>query len=73
MGIKDSPFPVNVAGVMGDASKCRAVGPGLAVNGLQAQQPTHFDIFTDGKFEAIASIINQDLETQQNFTMLSRF
>ncbi|XP_075250469.1 filamin-A-like isoform X3 [Convolutriloba macropyga] len=47
MQIKDSPFTVNVAGVVGDASKCRAAGPGLAVNGLQASVPTFFEVFTE--------------------------
>ena len=49
MMIKDSPFTVNVAGVVGDASKCTASGPGLAVNGLEATQPTFFEVFTESK------------------------
>lgn len=46
--IDKSPFGVNVAMALGDASKVTARGPGLEPVGNVANKPTYFDIYTAG-------------------------
>nr|XP_033814124.1 filamin-C isoform X2 [Geotrypetes seraphini] len=46
--IDKSPFKVNVAMALGDASKVTARGPGLEPVGNVANKPTYFDIYTAG-------------------------
>ncbi|XP_039626735.1 filamin-B isoform X2 [Polypterus senegalus] len=46
--ISKSPFEVNVARALGDASKVLAKGPGLEPFGNVAKKPTYFDLLTAG-------------------------
>ncbi len=39
-----SPFNVYVEGKVGDASKCRAHGPGVEPNGVVVDKPTWFEV-----------------------------
>ena len=46
--IPASPYSVLVEGFAGDAAKVTAAGPGLEPEGVVANKPTHFQIFTAG-------------------------
>uniref|UniRef100_A0A8C4QEV7 Filamin C n=1 Tax=Eptatretus burgeri TaxID=7764 RepID=A0A8C4QEV7_EPTBU len=47
--VQGSPFEVDVAGgLVGNANKVSARGPGLEPTGIVAHKPTHFDIYTAG-------------------------
>lgn len=55
--IDKSPYTVNVAKDMGDASKVHARGPGLEPTGNLANKPTYFDIYTAGKYAHFNHVI----------------
>ena len=46
--IPKSPFHVQIEGFAGDANKVTAAGPGIEPEGVVANNPTNFDIFTEG-------------------------
>ena len=46
--IPKSPFKVQIEGFAGDANKVTVAGPGAEPEGVVANRPTDFDIFTEG-------------------------
>uniref|UniRef100_A0A7N6A1P6 Calponin-homology (CH) domain-containing protein n=1 Tax=Anabas testudineus TaxID=64144 RepID=A0A7N6A1P6_ANATE len=58
--IDKSPYTVNVAKDMGDASKVHARGPGLEPTGNVANKPTYFDIYTAGAGNGDVSVVIVD-------------
>lgn len=48
--IPKSPYKVMVEGAPGDPSKVTAAGPGLEPYGVQAKLITHFEVYTEGKY-----------------------
>ncbi|XP_008336134.1 filamin-C-like, partial [Cynoglossus semilaevis] len=58
--IDKSPYTVNVAKAMGDASKVHARGPGLERTGNVANKPTYFDIYTAGAGNGDVSVVIVD-------------
>ncbi|XP_030622681.1 filamin-C-like isoform X2 [Chanos chanos] len=58
--IDKSPFMVNVAKALGDASKVQARGPGLDPVGNVANRPTYFDIYTAGAGAGDVSVVIVD-------------
>jgi filamin len=42
--VPKSPFSPYIEGKAGDASQCRAHGPGLEPNGVMVDKPTWFEI-----------------------------
>jgi len=58
--IPKSPFPVQVEGFAGDASKVTASGPGLEPEGVVVLRPTYFDIFTKDAGKGVPEVIILD-------------
>uniref|UniRef100_A0A8D3ECL0 Calponin-homology (CH) domain-containing protein n=1 Tax=Scophthalmus maximus TaxID=52904 RepID=A0A8D3ECL0_SCOMX len=58
--IDKSPYTVNVAKDLGDASKVHARGPGLEPTGNVANKPTYFDIYTAGAGNGDVSVVIVD-------------
>ena len=46
--IPKSPFHGQIEGFAGDANKVTAAGPGIEPERVVANNPTNFDIFTEG-------------------------
>lgn len=58
--IPKSPFPVNVFGHAGDASKVTATGPGLMADGVSVDKQTYFEIHTEGAGQGVPEVIILD-------------
>ena len=46
--IPKSPFSVGIEGAAGDATKCRAYGPGVEKTGVMVETKTYFEVSTKG-------------------------
>ncbi|XP_053939478.1 filamin-C isoform X2 [Cuculus canorus] len=64
--IDKSPFGVNVAMALGDASKVTARGPGLEPVGNVANKPTYFDIYTAGAGPGDVGVVIVDPQGRQD-------
>lgn len=58
--VPNSPWKVLVEGFAGDANKVSAAGPGLEADGVVANKPTYFDIFTAGAGKGTADVVVLD-------------
>ena len=58
--IPKSPFHVQIEGFAGDANKVTAAGPGIEPEGVVANKPTNFDIFTEGAGKGKPEVIVLD-------------
>lgn len=59
--VPKSPFSPYIEGKSGDASQCRAHGPGLEPNGVMVDKPTWFEIDATSKYNSIMSFLNEYL------------
>jgi len=54
--IPKSPFNVGIEGAAGDATKCKAYGPGIEKTGVMVNKKTYFEVSTKGMSSVLLHI-----------------
>ncbi|CAF3564394.1 unnamed protein product [Adineta steineri] len=69
--VPKSPFSPYIEGKAGDASQCRAHGPGLEPNGVMVDKPTWFEIDATNAGNGLAEVILVDPRGRQDVVPVS--
>ncbi|CAF3895693.1 unnamed protein product, partial [Adineta steineri] len=69
--VPKSPFSPFIQGKSGDASQCRASGPGLEPNGVMVDKPTWFEIDATNAGNGLAEVILADPQGRQDVVPVS--
>ena len=69
--IPKSPFSVGIEGAAGDATKCRAYGPGVEKTGVMVETKTYFEVSTKGKIRVLDFKLRKMVLVYSSWTMHS--
>ncbi|CAF0978621.1 unnamed protein product [Adineta ricciae] len=69
--VPKSPFSPFIEGKSGDASQCRASGPGLEPNGVMVDKPTWFEIDATNAGNGLAEVAVVDPHNRENAVPVS--